>query len=77
MLMRRHDVVVGRKLLRRHMSAGVYFFYKYQISKMNIELCNFDLADSFYYPPTKSEGYSFGGVRASIRNHISVPIGQI
>ena len=44
------------------------------------------------YPPTKSEGYSFGVVRAcvrpssipsvrphvlSARNHISVPIGQI
>ena len=40
------------------------------------------------YPPTKSEGYSFGVVRASVhpsvhsvrpsvRNHISVPIGQI
>ena len=47
---------------------------------------------SSYYPPTKSEGYSFGVVRASVRlsvrpsipsvrpsvrNHISVPIGQI
>ena len=49
----------------------------------------------FYYPPTKSEGYSFAVVRASVRlsvrpsipsvrphflsvrNHISVPIGQI
>ena len=37
-----------------------------------------------YYPPTKSEGYSFGVVRAyvhsvrpSFGNHISVPIGQI
>ena len=38
-----------------------------------------------YYPPMKSEGYSFGVVRASVlpsallsvRNHISVPIGQI
>ena len=40
-----------------------------------------------YYPPTKSEGYSFGVVRPSVhsvrphflsvRNHISVPIGQI
>ena len=40
-----------------------------------------------YYPQTKSEGYSFGVVRPSIpsvrpdflsvRNHISVPIGQI
>ena len=51
--------------------------------------------DSTIYPPTKSEGYSFGVVRASVhsvrpsfrpsvrppflsvRNHISVPIGQI
>ena len=35
---------------------------------------------SCFYPPTKSEGYSFGVVRPSIppvRNHISVPIGQI
>ena len=45
----------------------------------------------YYYPPTKSEGYSFGVVRAcvrpsipsvrphflSVRNHISVLIGQI
>ena len=40
-----------------------------------------------FYPPAKSEGYSFGVVRMSIpsvcphflsvRNHISVPIGQI
>ena len=44
-----------------------------------------------YYPPTKSEGYSFGVIRPSVcpsfpsvrphflsvRNHISVPIGQI
>ena len=33
------------------------------------------------YPPTKSEGYSFGVVRPSallsVRNHISVPIGHI
>ena len=46
---------------------------------------------AYFYPPTKSEGYSFGVVRASVRpsvhsvrphflsvrNHISVPIGQI
>ena len=33
-----------------------------------------------FYPPTKSDGYSFGVVRPfrpSVRNHISVPIGQI
>ena len=33
-----------------------------------------------FYPPTKSEGYSFGVVRPhflSVLNHISVPIGQI
>ena len=36
------------------------------------------------YPPTKSEGYSFGVIRVSVRphflsvwNHILVPIGQI
>ena len=38
----------------------------------------------FNYPPTKSEGYSFGIVRhsvrphfLSVRNHFSVTIGQI
>ena len=42
----------------------------------------------YFYPPTKSEGYSFGVVRAcvrpsipsvrpSVRNYISVLIGQI
>ena len=55
--------------------------------------CNFltNILDLVYYPPTKSEGYSFGVVRPSVRqsipsvrphflsvrNHISVPIGQI
>ena len=44
-------------------------------------------ATCYFYPPTKSEGYSFGVVRASVhsvrphflsvRSHISVPIGQI
>ena len=45
------------------------------------------LSFGIFYPPTKSEGYSFGVVRLSVhsvrphflsvRDHISVPIGQI
>ena len=53
-----------------------------------IRLLKVDFHPPFFHPPTKSEGYSFGVVHAcvrpcmrphflSVRNHISVPIGQI
>ena len=68
--------VKNKKIITILLSACLLLFLPLQINVSN------------YYPPTKSEGYSFGVIRPSVRpsirphflsvrNRISVPIGQI
>ena len=81
-------------VLKRTVSMRQFFWAtKTNVKTDGLEnIYNFKLIFCFCYPPTKSEGYSFGVVRASVRlsvrpfrpsvrpsvrNHISVPIVQI
>ena len=72
------DELAGLSLRWAHLATDTSCWTLAQISRVQ------SLYIMPYYPPTKSEGYSFGVVRPyvhsfrpSVRNHISVPIGQI
>ena len=84
------DLAAGGTKNLRHTPRGLVTLISLPVNYLHFNFKVMGLIQLFY-PPTKSEGYSFGVVRPSVRpfrpsvrphvlsvrNHISVPIGQI